>query len=157
MAARSDPGTDAGRSIEFVPGRSAAEPAPTLVGFPVLALEAVPHDVLVFWEDECADQHKRVVAVAVGNKLKLLRITVGRRNALDVIHEATIEEPPGSVRTQFVTRDALLMWAAPGARPGRGVGKTVVLRIGARLQLVRVVGDEEAPAIDILDTLELGG
>jgi hypothetical protein len=61
------------------------------------------------------------------------------------------------VRTQFVTREALLMWAASGARTGRGVGKTIVLRIGARLKLVRVVGDEGAPAIDILDTLELGG
>src|SRR5690242_17613980 len=125
MVVASDPGTDAGRSIDFVPGRSAPE-ASTLVGFPLVTLEAVPHDVLVFWEDEAADQHKRVVAVAVGNKLKLLRITVGRRNALDVIHEATMEDGPGSVRTQFVTRDALLMWAEPAARTGRGVGKTIV-------------------------------
>jgi len=157
MAARSVLGTDAGRSIEFVPGRSAPEPAPALVGLPILTLEAVPHDVLVFWEDESADQHKRVVAVAVGNKLKLLRITVGRRNALDVVHEATIDDAPGSVRTQFVTRDALLMWTEPAARTGRGVGKTIVLRIGTRLKLVRVSADEQAPGIEILDTLELGG
>src|SRR5262245_43353009 len=100
----SDPGMDAERSaVEFVPARPAPEPESTLLGFPLVALEAVPQDVLVFWEDERADQHKRVVAVAVGNKLKLLRITVGRKNALDVIHEATIEDEPGSVRTQFVT------------------------------------------------------
>src|SRR5438552_5828334 len=125
MVPSSDRGTEAVRSIEFVPERRAPEPGSTLVGFPLLALEAVPHDVLVFWEEECADQHKRVVAVAVGNKLKLLRITVGRRNALDVIHEATIEDEPGSVRTQFITRDALLMWAEPAARTGRGVGKAI--------------------------------
>ena len=154
----SEPATDAGRStVDFVPARPAAESASTLLGFPLLALEPVPHDVLVFWEEECADQHKRVVAVAVGNKLKLLRITVGRRNALDVIHEATIEDEPGSVRTQFVTRGALLMWTEPGARTGRGVGKTIVLRIGARLKLVRVCGDEDAPVIEILDALELCG
>ena len=71
--------------------------------------------------------------------------------------KATIEDEPGSVRTQFITRDALLMWAEPAARTGRGVGKAIVLRIGARLKLVRVCGDEEAPAIEILDALELGG
>jgi len=157
MVVSSDRGTDAVRSIEFVPERPAPETVPSLVGFPLLALEAVPHDVLVFWEEERADQHKRVVAVAVGNKLKLLRITVGRRNALDVIHEATIDDEPGSVRTQFVTRAALLMWAEPAARTGGGVGKTIVLRIGTRLKLVRVSGDEEAPGIEILDALELGG
>ena len=153
----SDPGTDAGRSaIDFVPARSAPESASTLLGFPLLTLEPVPQDVLVFWEEECADQHKRVIAVAVGNKLKLLRITVGRQNTLGVIHEATIDDEPGSVRTQFVTRDALLMWAEPAARTGRGVGKTIVLRIGTRLKLVRVSADEQAPGIEILDTLELG-
>jgi hypothetical protein len=157
MVVRGDPGTDAGQSVEFVPGRSAPESASTLVGFPLLALEAVPHDVLVFWDDERADENKRVVALAVGNKLKLLRITVGRRNALDVIHEATIDDAPGSVRTQFITRDALLMWAEPAARTGRGVGKTIVLRIGTRLKLVRISADERAPGIEILDTLELGG
>jgi len=154
----SESGKDAVRSaLEFIPARSAADSESTLVGFPLLALEPVPQDVLVFWEDERADQHKRVVAVAVGNKLKLLRITVGRQNTLDVICEAAIEDQPGSVRTQFVTRDALLMWTRPAARTGRGVGKTIVLRIGTQLKLVRVSGDEDAPAIEILDALELGG
>src|SRR5207237_1402830 len=154
----SDAGMDAARStIEFVPDRPARESESTLLGFPLHTLEPVPQDVLVFWEEECADQHKRVVAVAVGDKLKLLRITIGRQNALDVIHEATIDDEPGSVRTQVVTRDALLMWAEPAARTGRGVGKTIVLRIGTRLKLVRVSGDEAAPAIEILDAIELGG
>ncbi len=126
------------------------------LAFPALALEAVPHDALVFWEDERADQHKRVVALAVGSKLKLLRITVGRRNALDVICEAAIADPPGSVRTQFITREALLMWAEPAAQSGRGVGKTIVLRVGRQLKLVRISGNEDAPSIEVLDTIDIG-
>jgi hypothetical protein len=147
------PDSDPARSsVAFSTERPGAE-----LGFPVLALEPVPHDALVFWEDERADQHKRVVAVAVGTKLKLLRITVGRRNALDVICEAIIEDQPGSVRTQFITRDALLMWAEPAARSGRGVGKTIVLRIGKQLKMVRIGGDEDAPSIEVLDTIDIGG
>jgi hypothetical protein len=147
------PETGAARSsIAFIGERSGTER-----GFPLLALEPVPHDALVFWEDECADQHKRVVAVAVGNRLKLLRITVGRRNALDVICEAPIDDGAGGVRTQFITRGALLMWAEPAARSARGVGKTIVLRVGSQLKLVRVCGDEEAPSIEVLDTLDIGG
>ena len=149
----SGPDSDTVRSsIAFIAERLGAER-----GFPLLALEPVPNDALVFWEDERADQHKRVVAVAVGNRLKLLRITVGRRNALEVICEAPIDDGAGSVRPQFITRDTLLMWAEPTARSGRGVGKTIVLRVGSQLKLVRVSGDEEAPSIEVLDTLDIGG
>src|SRR5262249_56690020 len=118
------------RTSGFVGERGGAER-----GSPPRAREPVPHDALVFWEDESADQHKRVVAVAVGNRLKLLRITVGRRNALDVICEAPIDDGAGDVRTQFITREALLMWAQPAARSARGTRETIALRVGSRLEL----------------------
>ena len=151
MEATRPDGDPARSTVAFIAERPGTE-----LGFPVLTLEAVPHDALVFWEDERADQHKRVVALAAGSKLKLLRITVGRRNALDVICEAAIGDPPGSVRTQFITREALLMWAEPAAQFGRGVGKTIVLRVGRQLKLVRISGNEDAPSIEVLDTIDIG-
>ena len=137
--------------VSFLTERAVPE-----VGLPV-AVDAVPHDVLVFWEDERADRHKRVVAAIVGNVLKLVKITVGFENALEVICEAALDDPPATVRPQFITRGALLMWAKPSARGGGGVGKTIVIRIGRRLKMIRVTGDEDAPAIDVLDAIDLGG
>jgi hypothetical protein len=138
--------------VSFVPER----PAPDVV-LPLAGVDAVPQDVLVFWEDERADRHKRVVAAIVGNALKLIKITVGFENALQVICEAPLDDSPATVPPQFITRGALLMWAEPAARGGRGGGKTIVVRIGRRLKMIRVIGDEDAPAIEVLDTIDLGG
>lgn len=131
--------------------RFGSEDAP--VASPPLTLEFAPRDLLVFWEDERADQYKRIVGLVSGNKLKLVKITVGRDNAMEVICEAALADDVMLGTTQFVTRDALLLWAE--ARP-RGHGKTIVVRVGTALKLVRVTGDERTPAIEVLQSIDLG-
>jgi hypothetical protein len=116
------------------------------------ALEFVPHDALVFWEEEHADQYKRVFAVVLGNKLKLVKITAGRGSGLQILCEAALVDEPCVLRPGFVTRDALVLWAEP--RVPRGVGKTIVVRIGPVLKMIRVAGDEERPAIEVLHSLD---
>src|ERR1051325_5505195 len=100
------------RAIEFVPAdASGARTLPAV-------LELVPHDVLVLWEDERTDQYKRVVALVIGNKLKLVKLTVGRVNGMEILCEAPLVDEPTLLRTQFITRDALLLWAEPRAPRG---------------------------------------
>ena len=136
-------------AIEFVPVEVAgARAVPAL-------LELVPHDVLVLWEDERTDQYKRVVGLVIGNKLKLVKLTVGRVNAIDVLCEAPIADETSSLRTQFITRDALILWAEP--REPRGLGKTLVVRVGSTLMMLRVTADETRPSIEILHSLHAGG
>ena len=142
-----DGGADTARdprvpALSFLPAQ-AAVPA---------AVEFAPHDALVFWENECADQYKRVVGLVVENKLKLVKITAGRGSGLEVICEAPIADEPAVLRPGFVTRDALVIWAEP--RVPRGVGKTIVVRIGAVLKMLRISGDEEGPAIEVLHSLD---
>jgi hypothetical protein len=133
-------------AIEFVPAEG-ARIRPAL-------LELVPHDVLVLWEDERTDRYKRVVGLVIGNKLKLVKLTVGRVNAMEILCEAPIADEATSLRTQFITRDALLLWAEP--REPRGFGKTLVVRVGSTLKMVRVTADDTAPSIEILQSLEAG-
>jgi hypothetical protein len=132
-------------AVSFMPVESpyAAVPA---------ALEFAPRDALVFWEEEHADQYKRVLGVVVGNKLKLVKITVGRDSGLEILCEAPLVEEPGVLRSGFVTRDALVLWAEP--RVPRGVGKTIVVRIGAVLKMLRITGDEDRPAIEVLHSID---
>ena len=136
-------------AIEFVPADAAGARSLPAV------LELVPHDVLVLWEDERTDQYKRVVALVIGSKLKLVKLTVGRVNTMEILCEAPLVEEPALLRTQFITRDALLLWAEP--RNPRGLGKTLVIRVGQTLKMVRVTADEAAPGIEILQTLDAGG
>jgi len=143
------PESTARAAIEFVPAD-----APGARTLPAV-LELVPHDVLVLWEDERTDQYKRVVALVIGSKLKLVKLTVGRVNTMEILCEAPLVEEPALLRTQFITRDALLLWAEP--RNPRGLGKTLVIRVGQTLKMVRVTADEAAPGIEILQTLDAGG
>ena len=145
-----EPGAQGERpAIEFAPADTAgARPLPAV-------LELVPHDVLVLWEDERTEQYKRVVALVIGNKLKLVRLTVGRVNRMDILCEASLADQAASLRTQFITRDALLLWAEP--RNPRGLGKTLVIRVGATLKMIRVTADETAPSIEIVQSLDAGG
>jgi len=135
-------------AIEFVPAEAAGARSLPAV------LELVPHDVLVLWEEERTDQYKRVVALAIGNKLKLVKLTVGRVSGMDILCEAPLVDEPASLRTQFITRDALLLWAEP--REPRGLGKTLVVRVGRMLKMVRVTADETAPSIEIVHSLDVG-
>ena len=142
------PGSTSPAAIEFVPADAAG--ARTLPA----VLELVPHDVLVLWEDERTDRYKRVVALVIGNKLKLVKLTVGRVNAMEILCEAPLVDEPALLRTQFITRDALLLWAEP--REPRGLGKTLIVRVGPTLKMVRVTADETAPSIEILQSLDAG-
>jgi hypothetical protein len=133
-------------AISFRP----ADAAPAAASPP--SLEFVPQDALVFWEDERADHHKRVVGLLVDDKLKLVKITAGYRAAIDVICEAALVDASGPVAPRFITREALLFWAEP--RLPQGVRKTIVLRVGTVLKIVRVTGDESAPAIEVLASVD---
>ena len=148
MEPSAQPESTSRAAIEFVPAEAGAARALPAV------FELVPRDVLVLWEEERADQYKRVVALVTGNKLKLLKVTVGRVNAMEILCEAPLVDEPGHLRTQFITRDALLLWAQP--RAPRGLGKTLIVRVGPTLKMVRVTADEAAPSIEILETLDAG-
>ena len=146
----------ADRSQEIVPGPGSAPAivfAATEGPSVPTTIELVPSDVLVLWEDERADHYKRVVALTIGNKLKLMRITAGRGSGIEVICEVPLVDEPAFLRTQFLTRDALLFWAAP--RHPKGLWKVLVLRIGSVVKMIRVAGDEAAPAIEVLHSLDL--
>jgi hypothetical protein len=139
---------------ETVPAiRFAAGEMPTALDA-VAAFELVPNDVLVFWEDERTDRYKRVVALLTGNKLKLVKITVGRESGIETICESALVDEPTVLRTQFVTRDTLLWGAEP--RAPRGLWKVIVVRIGTVLKMIRVAGDETAPAIEVMHSVDVG-
>jgi hypothetical protein len=133
-------------AIAFAPARG------PVTGQPV-ALDCLPHDALIFWENELADQYTRVVGLTGGNCLKLVKITAGRGSGMEVICEAALVDDTLVLSTEFVRQDALVVWAEP--RPPHGVGKTIVLRTGPRLQMIRVTGNEAAPAIEILHSLDI--
>jgi hypothetical protein len=117
-------------------------------------LEFVPREALVFAEEERADQYRRVVGLVAGNKLKLLRITVGQTNAIEVVCEAAIADGPVAAPTRFVTRDALILWAD---RQARGHAKTIVLRVASTLVMLRITTSERAGSIEVLQRIEVGG
>lgn len=123
---------------------------------PFAGAQWVPDDALVLWEYERADLHRRVVGVVVGNRLKLIRVSAGHETALDVLAEVVLAEGHGVARPEFLTRSALVFWGERRAGVS-GVTRTFVLGLGARLVMVRVTGNELAPQIEVLHTLELGG
>ena len=136
-------------AIEFVP-----EDAVGATGRPVTC-EAVPADALVLWEHEQADRYRRALALVVGNKLKIVKVTAGHDNGMEILCEAGLADEPVGLRTQFITRDALVFWAGPRVRLP-GLARTLVLRVGTALLMLRVTGDEVAPAIELIQRLDLG-
>jgi hypothetical protein len=145
----------AGRQTATPPALAFGPPEAESAATVPVALELVPEDVLVFWESERTDQYKRVVALVMGNKLKLVKVTVGRNAGMDILCETALVDEPATLRTQFLSRDTLIFWVEP--REPRGLGKTIVLRVGGVLKMVRVTGDEAAPAIEILGSLRADG
>jgi len=81
-----------------------------------------------------------------------MKITAGRGSGLEILCEAPLVEEPRVLRSGFVTRDALVLWAEP--RVPRGVGKTIVVRIGGVLKMLRITGDEDRPAIEVLHSID---
>jgi len=84
-----------------------------------------------------------------------VKITVGRAAAIEILCEAPLVDEPATLRTQFLTRNTLIFWVEP--REPRGLGKTIVVRVGGVLKMVRVTGDEAAPAIETLGSLRADG
>jgi hypothetical protein len=125
---------------------AAALPAPTV--------SCIPDDALVVWEYERADLHRRLLAVVVGNRLDLVLVSAGHEPGLRHVTGARILDGDGVPVPQFLTRRALVFWG--DTPPGRrGVARTVVLTVATRLVMVRLTGDEAAPEVEVLATLEL--
>ena len=117
--------------------------------------EPIPADALVLWEYERADRYRRVFGLVTENKLKLVRVSAGFETSIEVIAEASIADDAVVLRPHFLTRDVFVLWA-DASGPGRPVARTIVLRVGARLKMLRVVADEAHPAIEILHDVPTG-
>jgi hypothetical protein len=95
-----------------------------------------------------------MLPVVVGNRLELVVVTAGHEHGLRRVAGTRIVDGEGLATPQFLTRRALVFWGetVPGRR---GVARTLVLAVGTRLVMVRITGDEVAPAVEVLDGLEL--